>query len=324
MIAMLYTQKAKEDNRFMRENPLKIDAFPTPTFNARSHLPPSTLIPNSIDCNGDSGSENTKSSRKRKQKITFPQMVYKILEDSAVIGTESIVAWEDDGTSFRIVDQNAFNDTILPNYSKKKTKFRSFQRQLNIYGFKMSKRTGVYRHQLFRRGHVSSIARIKPRAKKKIDVSEDNNDENKSISRSNSPLHVPSTVISESSDYEVPNSRKIMSNPRLRRVSLEGAASTGKHQGNSENDRNDDLDKCDSDVSFVEATVDFVPFDDDVHAPFPDKETSICARVHEDVDFDLFDDMDDIKLCSCNGCGCCFAKYLQFDNTQVKPTASPN
>lgn len=243
-------------------------------------------------------------------------MVYKILEDSAVIGTESIVAWEDDGTSFRIFDQNAFNDTVLPNYSKKKTKFRSFQRQLNIYGFKMSKRTGVYRHQLFRRGHVNSIARIKPRAKKKMDGSEDNNDENRSISRSNSPLHVPSTVILESSDYEAPNSRKIMTNPCLRRVSLGGTASTGKHQGNSENDCNDDLDKSDSDGSFDEATVDCVPFDDDVHAPTPEKETS--GRLHEDVDFDLFDDMDDIKLCNCNGCGCCFAKYLQFENPQVK------
>lgn len=312
MIAMQYTQKAKENNRFRRENPLKRDAFPLPTFNVRSQRPPSILIPSNVSCSGNFEPENTKRSKKRKQKITFPQMVYKILEDATMNGNEGIVAWEDDGTSFRIFDQHAFNDTVLPNYSKKKTKFRSFQRQLNIYGFKMSKKTGVYRHQLFRRGHINSIARIKPRAKKKTEDSDDNNDENKSISSSNSPLHVPSTRLSESGDYEVSVSRNIMTNPCLRRVSLEGTECTGK-QGNNGNEGNDDLYKWDSYGSFDKATVDCIPFDNDVHALSSEQDSSICPRVHEDVDFDLFDDMDDINLCHCNGCGGCFAKYVKLD-----------
>lgn len=83
---MLYTQKANEDNRFKRENPLGKDAFPTPTFSARSHLPPSILIPKSINCNGDSGPENTKSSKKRKQKVRPFVIVEFILLTLSIIG----------------------------------------------------------------------------------------------------------------------------------------------------------------------------------------------------------------------------------------------
>lgn len=94
--------------------------------------------------------------------MTFPQTLHQILEDSINAGTEGIVAWEDDGASFHIFQPQAFNDLILPRYYKKRTKFRSFQRQLNIYGFKMSKKSGVYQHPLFHRGDLQSVGRIRP------------------------------------------------------------------------------------------------------------------------------------------------------------------
>mmetsp|Transcript_21375 Transcript_21375/g.59443 ORF Transcript_21375/g.59443 Transcript_21375/m.59443 type:complete len:254 (+) Transcript_21375:556-1317(+) len=99
---------------------------------------------------------------------TFPQMLYQILEDSAEAGTDDIIAWDEDGASFHIVKPEAFNDSILPKYTKKRTKFRSFQRQLNIYGFRMTKRPCVvYHHELFQRGDMVSINRIRPTPLKK-------------------------------------------------------------------------------------------------------------------------------------------------------------
>lgn len=118
---------------------------------------------------------------KNKQRPSFPLMLYQILEDSEKQKTQAIVAWKDNGTSFHIYDPRAFNENILPRYSKKKTKtkFRSFQRQLNIYGFKMAKKSGVYRHKLFRRGDLNSISRIRPRPngpKKRLNHQDENDD----------------------------------------------------------------------------------------------------------------------------------------------------
>ena len=89
-------------------------------------------------------------------------MLHQILEDSTKEGTENIISWDKNGASFQISLPEIFNNSILPKYSKKQIKFRSFQRQLNIYGFKMRKKSSVYHHDLFQRGEMISINRMRP------------------------------------------------------------------------------------------------------------------------------------------------------------------
>jgi hypothetical protein len=77
-----------------------------------------------------------------------------MLDDAARSGTEHIVSWlPGEGNSFRIHIPKDFASHILPKFFEK-IKFRSFQRQLNIYGFRrISDRTspdyGAYYHEFF-------------------------------------------------------------------------------------------------------------------------------------------------------------------------------
>ena len=69
---------------------------------------------------GDNGSRNT-----------FPRKLYELLESSP----PAIVGWLPDGTSFRVIDEALFCERVLPRHFSH-SKMASFQRQLNIYGFR--------------------------------------------------------------------------------------------------------------------------------------------------------------------------------------------
>ncbi|OQS01667.1 HSF-type DNA-binding protein [Achlya hypogyna] len=73
------------------------------------------------------------------------------------------IRWSDDGASFVVVDSAKLAWEALPQYFKH-NKFRSFQQQLNMYGFaKASKARGgscAYSHPLFRRGQFTDLCRI--------------------------------------------------------------------------------------------------------------------------------------------------------------------
>jgi hypothetical protein len=244
-------------------------------------------------------------NRKRQQKLTFPQMVHQILEDAAKAGTENILAWEDNGNSFHIYEPHVFNDTVLPRYSKKRTKFRSFQRQLNIYGFKMMKKSGVYRHQFFRRGHMSSIARMRPRTQQKKKTNDwDENDDSHS--------YIPTALSLGSFDDEgvkiqtnfVGDSHMIVTTPLLRSISVEIVESAAERNGTNDNDDHGTWDSC---VNCDSEAIDSTPF----RIESLERDRSTCATALGDSDFDLFDDLDGIKLCNCNGAGSCFIQNLK-------------
>ncbi|KDO29268.1 hypothetical protein SPRG_05448 [Saprolegnia parasitica CBS 223.65] len=73
------------------------------------------------------------------------------------------ICWSDDGASFTVVNSSKLAWEALPQYFKH-NKYRSFQQQLNMYGFtKASKARAsscVYSHPLFRRGHFTDLCRI--------------------------------------------------------------------------------------------------------------------------------------------------------------------
>jgi len=66
------------------------------------------------------------------------------------------IAWNDHGRSFGIRDTQLFVEQVLPHYCRQ-TKWSSFRRQLNIYGFRRvtqkGKEYGSYYHELFIRGY---------------------------------------------------------------------------------------------------------------------------------------------------------------------------
>jgi hypothetical protein len=75
-----------------------------------------------------------KKPRIRKPTKPFPLKLYQMLEDVAQTGKEDIVGWAPDGLSFRVHDTEPFMKEVLPLYFNQ-TKYKSFQRQLNFYGF---------------------------------------------------------------------------------------------------------------------------------------------------------------------------------------------
>lgn len=89
-------------------------------------------------------------------KFAFPFKLHSILENSGTAGQDAIISWLPSGKAFKIHKPKEFADVIMPRYFNQ-TKYRSFQRQLYIYGFdrikdKSSDDYGAYHHDLFIRG----------------------------------------------------------------------------------------------------------------------------------------------------------------------------
>jgi hypothetical protein len=80
-----------------------------------------------------------------------------MLEEMATVGDESIVSWQPHGKAFRVHQPDVFARTVMLRYFKQ-TKYKSFQRQLHIYGFhRISKGIdrGAYFHSMFIRNKKS-------------------------------------------------------------------------------------------------------------------------------------------------------------------------
>jgi hypothetical protein len=78
-----------------------------------------------------------------------------MLEDMAGSGYQNIVSWQPHGNAFRVHEREVFAGTIMPLYFNQ-TKYRSFQRQLNIYSFHRIGKgpdKGAYCHTLFIRNN---------------------------------------------------------------------------------------------------------------------------------------------------------------------------
>ena len=67
---------------------------------------------------------------------------------------ESIITWMPHGRAFIVLQPQQLRDIVLPRFFKQ-TKFMSFTRQLNLWGFKRITKgvdSGAYYHALFLRG----------------------------------------------------------------------------------------------------------------------------------------------------------------------------
>ncbi|KAL3816554.1 hypothetical protein ACHAXA_011853 [Cyclostephanos tholiformis] len=94
----------------------------------------------------------------------FPFRLYDMLEYATYYEHCSAVSWSDDGRAFTIHQEDKFVEHIVPMFFKQ-TKFRSFTRQLNIWGFKRLALPSSYgwAHEHFIRGNnhgLKSIERV--------------------------------------------------------------------------------------------------------------------------------------------------------------------
>jgi len=110
----------------------------------------------------DSQSE-TKSTKSRSQskRKTFPRVLYKMLQEQDDSYT-NIISWLPDGKGFMIHSKTEFEKVLLQKHFRG-IKFRSFQRQLNIYGFTRLEEYELpsYGHKLFVRNQHHLLCDIK-------------------------------------------------------------------------------------------------------------------------------------------------------------------
>jgi HSF-type DNA-binding len=81
--------------------------------------------------------------------------LHKMLENAHRDGIDHIVSWVDDGNGFKVHNSDAFTKEVMPMFFDQ-TKYESFRRQLNLYGFtRISRglRRGIYSHPKFVAGN---------------------------------------------------------------------------------------------------------------------------------------------------------------------------
>lgn len=84
----------------------------------------------------------------------FPWKLHDMLETIEEDGYANIVSWQPHGRCFVVHNPTKFVQTVMPIYFNQ-TKFASFQRQLNLYGFSRlttGRDRGGYYHESFLRG----------------------------------------------------------------------------------------------------------------------------------------------------------------------------
>ncbi|KAF1325833.1 Heat shock factor protein 2, partial [Globisporangium splendens] len=103
------------------------------------------------------------SSRKNLAIVTRVPKFLRCLYDILHTEDQSILSWSHDGSYFQIFSTKRLEDTVLPKYFKH-SKFASFQRQLNNFGFRKWTKTQssvcTFSHHLFVQRHPSELVEL--------------------------------------------------------------------------------------------------------------------------------------------------------------------
>jgi HSF-type DNA-binding len=112
-----------------------------------------------IDCIDIEDPEEDTASRRSRGGVSehFPERLHRMLLDVEEEGKGGIVAFMPHGRAFAVIDESKFVEEIMPKYFKQ-SKWNSFARQLNLYGFvRMASGpdAGAYYHELFLKSRPS-------------------------------------------------------------------------------------------------------------------------------------------------------------------------
>jgi hypothetical protein len=77
---------------------------------------------------------NSSAAATQANKDQFPAKLYEVLESVEDLGLAHTVSWLPHGRSFQVIEPTQFMNLVVPQFFKA-TKYRSFQRQLNLWGF---------------------------------------------------------------------------------------------------------------------------------------------------------------------------------------------
>jgi hypothetical protein len=90
-------------------------------------------------------------NRKKSNAMSFPRKLHAMLENASEKNLEDVASWQPGGKSFKVIQPQRFASEVMQTFFKQ-TKFKSFQRQLNIYGFRRvhsGPNKGGYSHKYF-------------------------------------------------------------------------------------------------------------------------------------------------------------------------------
>lgn len=124
------------------------------SHSATHHPTPSPAVFHGTAAKHSSVTSRSRRNRLRKPKPSFPVRLHALLSDQSC---RSAIAWLPSGKSFVILNRSLFSEKCLPKYFRE-TKFQSFSRRLQRWGFSKVFVTGhshtVYSHDLFLRDRL--------------------------------------------------------------------------------------------------------------------------------------------------------------------------
>jgi hypothetical protein len=109
----------------------------------------------------------------------FPKKLYEMLQDAEVLGFDHIISWLPCGTGLKVHSQKDFENSGIVSRYFKQTRYKSFQKQLNLYRFRRTPdgpKKGSYSHHLFRRDRLDLCRMIGRPGLKNDDDQQHNHD----------------------------------------------------------------------------------------------------------------------------------------------------